>query len=280
MTLMINRVVSLITLQMLFSMPSYAKKIVIPFYIPSGATTESSRMYFDLIGDFEQINRDINVIYKPMNHYDEVLNTVIEITQKKQNAGVVVVEISALLTLKDAGAIIALDQLLKQSEEHQALLKQIIPGFLANSFGDDGKIYGIPLIRSTPIIYYNLDILNQAGITVKQLPDTWDGLTDTLRKIKKHTGQPPFMLAPIWYDWIFEAFVRQNGGALATRDNSQVLFDHPATIEALAYWKMLKDEGLMLRKKGSWKSVINGFNNGQFPGSLLFFRGNGAVSDE
>ena len=131
---------------------------------------------------------------------------------------------------------------------------------MGNSLGDDGKYYGLPLFRSTPEIYYNMKILKKAGISEKQLPKTWDQLTKTLIKIKKSTGKPPFGLAGTWYGWLFEAFVRQNGGALSNENNTQVLFDSPATIGALNYWKKLYNQGLMDRVH-DWKATINGFVN-------------------
>jgi len=250
----------------LVSTPCYAGRTKIPFYIPSGATTEMSRMYSVMILEFEKENPDIDIIFRPSSNYNEVLQTVIKVTNQKKSAGVAVVEISELLTLKDANAIIPLDEFMDQEPGgRNAFLKPIFPGFIANSYGDDEIFYGLPLMRSTPIIYYNMDILNKAGITVEQLPKTWDELTKALKKISTVTGKPSLILAPTWYCWLFEAFVHQNGGALANKTNTKVQFNHPGTIEALSYWKMLLDNGLMKRAVGSWKSTINGFSQGLYP---------------
>jgi sn-glycerol 3-phosphate transport system substrate-binding protein len=245
-----------------------------PFYVPSGATTEMSRMYFYMIKQFEQENPEIDVIFKPKQNWNEVLATVLEATSKGQSAGVAVVEISELLTLKDAHAVIPLDELMEEGPGgREAFLKPIIVEFLANSYGDDGRFYGLPLMRSTPIIYYNMDMLKKAGITIQTLPRTWNELTNTLRKVKAVTGKPPFTLASEWYGWLFEAFVHQNGGALANETNTQVQFAHPDTIETLSYWKMLLDEKLMQRRIGSWKSAINKFTRGKIP--VLYYSSGG-----
>jgi ABC-type glycerol-3-phosphate transport system substrate-binding protein len=143
-----------------------AAETKIPFYVPSGATTEMSRMYFYMIKQFEQENPEIDVIFKPKQNWNEVLATVLEATSKGQSAGVAVVEISELLTLKDAHAVIPLDELMEEEPGgREAFLKPIIVEFLANSYGDDGRFYGLPLMRSTPIIYYNMDMLKKAGIS-------------------------------------------------------------------------------------------------------------------
>jgi len=86
-----------------------------------------------------------------------------------------------------------------------------------------------------------------------------------LEKFKKNTGKPAFHLASTWYGWLFESFVRQNGGALSNTTNTQVLFDSPETIEALNFLKKLHSKGLMTRSNRSWKGTINGFVAGKFP---------------
>jgi len=260
-----NKVLTIVFLISLTTI-SYAAKTHISFYIPSGATTEMSRMYFNIIKDFEKEYPTIDVNFKPKSNYNDVLKSVIKLTNQKKSAGVVIAEISELLTLKDANAIIPLDELMdNEPGGRNTILNPIISGFLANSYGDDGKFYGFPLMRSTPIVYYNMDILKKAGITVDKLPKTWNELTETLEKVKSVTGMPPFTLAPEWYGWLFEVFVRQSGGALANKTNTQVQLHHPATIEALSFWKMLHDKGLMQRHKGSWKSTINRFTQGFIP---------------
>lgn len=243
---------------------SFAEKTKINIHIPSGVTSEMSRLYSRIINDFERTHPQIDVIFHPSNSYQQVLQNVLTLNNQNKSAGVAAVEISQLLTLRKANAIIALDEFV-DAEKDDSFIKAFVPEFLANSYGNDGKLYGIPLIRSTPIIYYNMSTLKKAGIDRDKLPSTWQELTATLKKIKAVTGSPPFILAPQWYDWLFEAFVFQNNGTLANQNNSQVQFDHPATIEALAYWKMLLDSGLMSRYGGSWKSMINGFSQGTFP---------------
>ena len=245
---------------------SFANKTQLNFYVPSGVTTETSRLYLNIIQDFEDEYPSIKIIFHPSNSYKQVLQNVITLNRLNKSAGLAVIEISQLLTLKDEQAIIALDEFIdKEKNGKDIFLKPFIPGFLANSYGNDGKLYGAPLIRSTPIIYYNLDILKKAGIKLAQLPATWHELTATLKIVKAVTHAPPLVLGPVWFDWLFEAFVYQNNGALTSKDNNQVQFNHPATIEALTYWKMLMDKGLMSRYGGSWKSLINGFSQGSFP---------------
>lgn len=251
-----------------------AEKISIPFYIPSGATTETSRLYASFVKNFEKENPNIDIIFSPDSSYDVVLEKILYLAKKNMGFGVAVVEISELLTLKDHEAIISLEKLIAhETEGAELFLSKFVQGFLANSFADDGKLYGLPIFRSTPIIYYNMDILNNSGITIEQLPKNWEELTITLQRIKLSTGKPPLELASTWYDWLFEAFVRQNGGSLSNSSNTQVYFDAKETVETLEFWKMLQDKGLMKRNRKAWKTIINGFKEGLYP--IIYYSSGG-----
>ncbi len=264
---------------MLLASLSYANKpqTTLHVYIPSGVTSNLSRIYNKIIKDFEEINPTIKIIFNPKNSYEETQKVLLDLTNKKQSAGVVVIELSELLTLVQNNSIISLNSFIDKDKK---LLDTFIPKFLKNSYGNDGKIYGLPIFRSTPIIYYNMDILNQIGITQSQLPKNWNELKDTLQKIKNHTGEIPMILPDQWYDWLFESFVFQNGGTLNNSDNSNVLFNHTSTIEALIFWKELIDKGLMKRRFGSWKSAINLFADSKYPVVYYSTAGMGKLQKE
>ncbi|WP_144394652.1 ABC transporter substrate-binding protein [Pleionea sediminis] len=230
-------------------------KIEIPFYTPSGATTESSRTYKELVDIFESYNPDIKILFRPANNYNDVLNTVIALAKRKKSSGVSIIEISELLTLKDSDAIIPLDAFIAK---RRSFLSQFKPAFLENSYAENGALYGIPVFRSTPVILYNLDLLQTVGVGKSNLPKSWDELTELLIQLKEETGRAQFTLPGDWTEWIFEAFVIQNGGALANPSNTEVWFDKPTTIEALSYWKMLNQKGL-LRQMRNWKGSLNYF---------------------
>jgi sn-glycerol 3-phosphate transport system substrate-binding protein len=247
-------------------------KTTIQFHIPSSATLEMSRMYRYMLSVFEDENPSIHIDFQPSSSYDGVLNKVLEFSYSNKSFGVAVIEISELFTLKEAGAIIPFNEVLNKKEMSD-VIKFITPEFLVNSYNEDGEFYGLPLMRSTPIIYYNMTHLKKVGFTEDELPRNWNELIVALQKLKNEYKKPPFVLANDWYDWLFEAFVKQNGGALTNKNHTQVQFDHQATIDTLVFWKYLYDEGLMTRVYGTWKANLNGFLAGQY--SVIYYSSGG-----
>ncbi|MEM9441571.1 MAG: extracellular solute-binding protein, partial [Pseudomonadota bacterium] len=63
-------------------------------------------------------------------------------------------------TLYDEDAILAYDDLIS-AEEEQAWLDSFYPAFMENG-RVEGKVWGIPFQRSTPVLYWNKDAFTEA----------------------------------------------------------------------------------------------------------------------
>src|SRR5262249_19794766 len=56
----------------------------------------------------------------------------------------------------------------------------------AKTLGDwDGKTYGVPFVFSTPVLYYNASLFQQAGLDPNKPPTTWDEVATDAAAIKK-----------------------------------------------------------------------------------------------
>jgi sn-glycerol 3-phosphate transport system substrate-binding protein len=149
-------------------------------------------------------------------------------------------------------ALIPLDKYIEQ-EGGESFLANFHKGFLGNAYGRDGKIYGFPFQRSTPILYWNKDMfraaadkLRAAGLDPDRAPASWDELVEyakilTIRE-GNQTKQYGLIIPGGWNDWIFEAFSRQNGMQLIKEDGLTVTFNSPENLEALKLWVKLMQE--------------------------------------
>jgi multiple sugar transport system substrate-binding protein len=111
----------------------------------------------------------------------------------------------------------------------------------------NGKQVGIGFALSTPIIYYNADLIRKAGATADQFPATWDGIFELARKAKASgSGVQGFHFDwDITGNWMWQALVFSNGGSMLSEDEKKVAFDGApgkSAIQALS--KMVK-EGTM-----------------------------------
>lgn len=113
----------------------------------------------------------------------------------------------------------------------------ILPNLLAPGVVD-GKTYGVPVGANTLALYYNKNILDQAGVDPASIT-SWDTLTVALKKViaKGHKGISFAGFASEEGTFQFEPFF---WGAGAKLDK----LDSPQAISALTLWKGWMDQKL------------------------------------
>lgn len=115
----------------------------------------------------------------------------------------------------------------------------------------DGKQYGIGFNASTPVIFYNADLVKQAGGDPAHFPTDWQGLIDLGAKIKAlNSGSDGFAYdIHAWPDdWLWRSFILQQGAAIMNEDNKSVAFDGESGLNALKLARsFITDGGMVMR---------------------------------
>ncbi|MDD2545900.1 MAG: ABC transporter substrate-binding protein [Burkholderiaceae bacterium] len=111
----------------------------------------------------------------------------------------------------------------------------------------NGRQSGIGFSLSTPIIYFNADLLRKAGIAPEQFPSTWDGVIEAAQKSKASTPGSYSMHLDweITGNWMWQALVFANGGTMLTPDEKKVAFDGPAGKAAIQTFAKIAKDGEM-----------------------------------
>lgn len=96
----------------------------------------------------------------------------------------------------------------------------------------DGKTKGVPFSFSCPVVYYNADILEEAGVAPEDLFATWDSFAAEAPKVQEVLGGNPVFGVAVNYDWPAQSIIQSNGGAVLNDDDEPVM-NSPEAIEAL-----------------------------------------------
>lgn len=125
-------------------------------------------------------------------------------------------------------------------------LSQIEPN-LAAYYTIDNQLYSMPFNSSTPIMYYNKEMFEKAGIT--EIPDSLEGIEAIGDQLLKEGGAGQVISLGI-YGWFFEQFIGKQGLEYANNENGRkepataVAFDENGAAEnILTVWKSLYDKG-------------------------------------
>ncbi len=105
----------------------------------------------------------------------------------------------------------------------------------------DGKLYGLPFYRSTPILYKNKTMLEAAGLDPAG-PRDWNEMEEYCRVLRDES-KDVYGLSYFIYIWIYQAFTASGGGQLY-KDGKPTVND-PAAIEAAEFLQKMYNENLM-----------------------------------
>ncbi|MGO4123812.1 ABC transporter substrate-binding protein [Inquilinus sp. YAF38] len=100
----------------------------------------------------------------------------------------------------------------------------------------DGKQWGLPFNASTPIVYFNRDLIARAGANPDAFPADWDGIIDLARKIKGSSDADGMSYAVDEWgdDWLWQALIDNFGGQVIDPQTQKVAFGGDAGRKAVA----------------------------------------------
>lgn len=118
---------------------------------------------------------------------------------------------------------------------------------LAAYYTIDNKLYSMPFNSSTPIMYYNKEMFEKAGIT--EIPDSLEAIERVGDQLLNKGGAGEVISLGI-YGWFFEQFMGKQGLDYANNGNGRteaataVAFDeNGGAANILTAWKSLYDKG-------------------------------------
>ncbi|CAB5513729.1 sn-glycerol-3-phosphate-binding periplasmic protein UgpB [Achromobacter anxifer] len=126
----------------------------------------------------------------------------------------------------------------------------------------NGKQAGIGFSLSTPIVYYNMDLLERAGVKADALPKTWDDIiaaADKSRAANAGTNGLHYDWE-ITGNWLWQAMVFSKGGRMLDQSETKVAFDDAIGRESIAQMGRMVEHGTMqnLKYKDATQLFVTG----------------------
>lgn len=211
---------------------------------PAGAATE---MMDVLVQEFMTQNPDIKVEVVRSGGYNQTREKALVAWLGGAAPNVIMIEQAQGFGFIMDGVFLALDEFI--ANDPSIALEDIYPG-IREHLTWNGKIWGVPYNISTPVMYYNRELFEQAGLD-PVAPTTWDGILEAGKRIARDsTGDGNI---DVWgldfyqWGWLFEAWVGQNGAKIVNADGTQFVFNSPEAIEAMEFTQALVQEHRVAR---------------------------------
>jgi multiple sugar transport system substrate-binding protein len=110
-----------------------------------------------------------------------------------------------------------------------------------------GKQTGIGFSLSTPILYYNADLIKAAGADPDKLPSTWDDVLKLAAAVndpaKNHTGM--FFDWTITGNWSWQGLVFSHGGSMLDETETKAAFTEEPGVKSMRLLRRMVDDAKM-----------------------------------
>ncbi|HSC22543.1 MAG TPA: ABC transporter substrate-binding protein [Casimicrobiaceae bacterium] len=143
----------------------------------------------------------------------------------------------------------------KQIVDLDPLLAAEPAGWRASNYADKildlgkvhGKLYGLAVNASLPVMYFNADLVKKAGGDPAHMPDTWEGVIALAKKIHETSGLAGMAYnVHEWPDtWLFQAILTQEGVPMLDPTGTKIAFDNDKGVRALTLLRRFVTEGGM-----------------------------------
>lgn len=249
--------------------PSAAGAVDLDFYYPVAVPGPITQILDKYAADFQKENPNINVKPVLAGSYQDALTKIQTTVQGGGAPPALAVLLSTdMWSLIDADAIVPLDNCIS-TIGGDAYLKDFFPAFMANSQAQ-GKTWGIPFQRSTPVLYYNKDAFKEAGLDPEKPPKNWDELVAMSQKLTKKDAQGQVTRWGIQIPsdgfpyWMFQGFAIEAGKNIVGDSATEVYFNTPEVKRALEFWASLSTKhNVMQPGVIAWATTPNDFTAGK-----------------
>ena len=211
-----------------------SKEIEIVFYHQMGAALEA--ILNTAIEDFNKIYPNIKVTHKSLGDYNGIRDQVKNEISVGAQPNLVYCYPDHVALYNVAGAVQTLDTLIADPT-YGFTAEQIadfIPAYYneGKAFGDD-KMYTLPIVKSTEVLYYNKTFFEANGLTV---PTTWEEMAQVCEQIKNIDPS----CIPLGYDsesnW-FITMCEQYGSPYTSATGDNFLFDNETNRNFVAMFR-------------------------------------------
>ena len=254
-------VLSLVTA---FGAASAQGDIVIDFYFPSATANDAEGIFQRYADMFQEENPGITINSVFSGSYTDTRNTILTELQGGGAGPDVAVMLSIdLYSFAEEGYIMPAQSFIDAMDGGDEYASDFFPALMANGVDEMGNVWSIPFQRSTPILYYNADLLAEAGYDAP--PTNNAELVEIAQALT--TDERDGVLVPVaggFPIWMYQSFAIAYGQNIVGDDPTEVYFNTPEAVAAVEFVRSLgTDLGVGPAGGAAWGDTPVAFLAGQ-----------------
>ncbi|WP_235162477.1 ABC transporter substrate-binding protein [Sediminibacillus terrae] len=147
----------------------------------------------EVIPQFEEEHPDVNVKLAPLEVNEGDYFAKVSLLLQSENTAPDIVTEDTFMVNSDASAgyLEPLDERIEGWDEWDSITENVKNGVIAQ----DGKVYGVPYNTDSRGLWYNKELLKEAGVEVPWEPKTWDDILAAATAVKENLADD---VVPLW----------------------------------------------------------------------------------
>jgi sn-glycerol 3-phosphate transport system substrate-binding protein len=229
----------------------------------SGDKSKLVNQMVDAFNEAPEHKGKIRVQQQFVGTYEEGLNKTRTALMANQGPHVVQITDIGTKVMVDTKAVEPLQNFIDKDPSFPS--KELLPQ-LRRYYEINGKLYSLPFASSNPIVFYNVDAFQKAGI--KNPPRTFDELTEYSRKLTNKAAKTTGATWPL-HSWFFEEYLALQGKTLVGNDNGRkekatvANFTSPEALAFVELWSNMVKEGIFSNVGRGWDPSEQAFMAGR-----------------
>lgn len=182
-------------------------------------TGANNEVVDQLAKEFNESQDEYKIVPVFKGTYPETLNAGIAAFRSRQPPAIIqVFDAGSGVMMAAEGAVVPVAEVLEKGG-YTFDKSNYLPGIVAYYSKPDGTMLSFPYNSSSPILYYNKDIFEKAGLDPNAPPKTWPEVFEAARQITS-SGAANCGFTSTWLTWIqTENFSAWNNVAYGTNEN-------------------------------------------------------------
>jgi multiple sugar transport system substrate-binding protein len=196
-----------------------------------------------IIKSFNESQSEVHVTGVQQSNYSETARQLQAAIAANQVPAAVMLGTDAVDTFKERGIFELLDTYIKETPDFNR--EDIPSSLLIPCLNSQNELIALPISGSTPILFYNIKIIKDAGIDPESAFKNYQSLAEAARKLTKRSGGETVVYGfdAIWYQDIWADIVYSNGGLYYSDDKKTATINTPQWIEVFEFLrKCINDE--------------------------------------
>ena len=244
--------------------------VTITFYHTMGESLRNVLDYY--IGEFNKMYPNITIKHEQVGSYNDVRDQIKKELTTDAQPNIAYCYPDHVAMYNQTGKVVTLDNFIASTAtvtradgttEIMGLTQEQIDDFIDGYYNEgkmfgDGKMYTMPLSKSTEVLYYNKTFFDEHGLKV---PTTWDEMEQVCEQIKAIDPE----CIPLGYDsesnW-FITMCEQYGSPYTSATGDHYLFDNETNRNFVARFAEWYQKGYV-----TTETIYGNYTSGLFNGS-------------